>query len=363
MIQPGVTTECRYYNGIIAKPFLVECTFDVPKSGLLLSIEGEETLYLPFSDIVVRHREKSLLIICSRSNTGRVIEFNDALFIASFFQHNKALPREHLYDRFIHAGTAIHLLFAATILVFCAALYFYAIPFLAEKAVDLIPRSVDDQLGQTVSNSPDFGTEEDTALSVALNQFLHTLAPELNPRYHITGMKDDIVNAYALPDGSIIIHTGILKKMNRFEELAGVLSHEIAHVEHRHGMRLLSRNLSGYLLLTLVLNDVNGLITVFVDNAHQFQTLSYSRKFEKEADLSGLELLRKHHINPQGMIDLFKMLEKEQDIDIPEWMSSHPVSKERILYLQEQINQHPVNIKEHPQLESSFNTIKNKIKN
>ena len=53
------------------------------------------------------------------------------------------------------------------------------------------------------------------------------------------------------------------------------------------------------------------------------------------------------------------MLEKEQDIDIPEWMSSHPVSKERINYLQKQIKEHPVKIKEHQQLKSQFDNIKN----
>jgi predicted Zn-dependent protease len=60
--------------------------------------------------------------------------------------------------------------------------------------------------------APDFADNEDSTLSVQLNSFLYVMAPELDPRYHITVMNDDIVNAFALPDGSIIINTGILKK-------------------------------------------------------------------------------------------------------------------------------------------------------
>ncbi|MBK7967399.1 MAG: M48 family metalloprotease [Bacteroidetes bacterium] len=77
--------------------------------------------------------------------------------------------------------------------------------------MDLIPRSVDDQLGQTVSESPDFNDDADSALTVELNSFMRTMAPEIDARYHITVMNDDLVNAFALPDGSIIINTGILK--------------------------------------------------------------------------------------------------------------------------------------------------------
>ncbi len=352
-------TEVKYYNGVITKPFNAECSFDKTYDGLILTLEEEGVLHLPFSELTIKRREKSYLILSIQKSNSRIIEIKDAVFIDAFFHFNKSNSRENWYYRIVHAGTAFHLLLAASVLSLCAAIYFFVIPFLAEKAVDLIPRSVDDQIGQTVSESPDFADNEDSTLSVQLNSFLHVMAPELDSRYHITVMNDDIVNAFALPDGSIIINTGILKKMNRFEELAGVLSHEISHVEHRHGMRLLSRNVSGYLLLTLVLNDVNGLMTVFIDNAHQFHTLSYSRKFEKEADLSGLALLRNHNINPQGMIDLFKMLEKEHDIDIPEWMSSHPVSKERIQYLQKQIKEHPVKVKEHQQLKTQFDNIKN----
>ena len=188
------------------------------------------------------------------------------------------------------------------------------------------------------------------------------MAPELDPRYRITVINDEMVNAFALPDGRIMVYTGILRKMDKQEELAGVLSHEISHVEHRHSMRLLTRSLSGYLLLSLLLNDVNGIMTVLVDNAHNLQNLSYSRKFEEEADLSGLDLLRQHKIDPQGMVELFKILSKEHDIEIPGWLNSHPVSEDRIKYIREKIKQHPYTPVVHADLDTIFQQLKNQLK-
>jgi predicted Zn-dependent protease len=99
-------------------------------------------------------------------------------------------------------------------------------------------------------------------------------------------------------------------------------------------------------------------MTLLIDNAHNLQNLSYSRKFERQADLTGLALLQKHRIDPQGMVRLFELLSKEQEIEIPGWMSSHPVSKERIQYIREKITSSPYPVTRHPELQYLFNQIK-----
>jgi len=358
-----LSTQALFYNGVIAKPFVATCNLLKESQELILSIDEQGDMIFPFADLKLNHRDKNLLILGIKSKSNARIEVKDEMFIRTYLSADKNQLLSNWYSRFIHAKTYVHLFLAVAILAFCAALYFYAVPFLAEKAVDLIPRSIDDRLGATISNEPEFSEDADSLLSLELNHFLRIMAPELDSRYRIHVMHDDVINAFALPDGNIIINTGILQKMNRYEELAAVLSHEVAHVEHRHAMRLLSRNLSGYILLSLVLSDVNGILTVFIDNAHQFQAMSYSRKFEKEADLSGLQLLQAHHIDASGMIDLFKMLEKQHQINIPEWMSTHPISQERINYLSMKIKENPKPLQSHPDLKKSFASIKNAIKN
>jgi beta-barrel assembly-enhancing protease len=65
--------------------------------------------------------------------------------------------------------------------------------------------------------------------------------------------------------------------------------------------------------------------------------MRFSRGLEKDADLNGLEILRNNKINQNGMVGLMKKLKKEEDDagleDIPAYLSTHPLGKERIKYI------------------------------
>jgi len=353
----------RFYNGVSAKAFEANCSIQAETQELILETEDEPRLRFHFRDLRINHREKDLIILATTGTTRRIIEIRNPNFVAEYMLYNKSQDGNIWFHRLLQAGLAAHIAIAIGVLAFCAGLYFYVVPALAEKAVDFIPLSVDERLGAGFTPEERYSGENDSLLSIELNGFLREMAPELDSRYRITAISDDQVNAFALPDGRMMIYTGLLEKMDQQEELAAVMAHEIAHVTHRHSMRLLCRNLSGYLLLTLILNDVNGLMTIFIDNAHQLQNLSYSRKFEREADLSGLALLEKHRIHPNGMISLFRILEKENDISIPGWMSTHPVSSERIDYLQHKIKTSPYPGVQRTDLEERFSNIKELLTN
>ncbi|MBL7922779.1 MAG: M48 family metallopeptidase [Bacteroidia bacterium] len=353
-----VKTAARYFNGVSARPFESLCSLSEASQVLVLEPEGEAPLTFSFRQLHINHLEKEVLVLASDGPNRRIIEIRNAPFIAAYLRVNRRTRWQSWRHWFVQTGTGVHLLLALAILAFCAVLYFFAVPALAEKAVDFIPRSVDEKLGASFPGATAETEEGDSLLRLELNRFLRRMAPELDSRYRITVINEEQVNAFALPDGRIMVYSGILKKMHAPGELAGLLAHEVAHVEHRHSMRLLCRNLSGYLLLTLVLNDVNGLLTLFADNAQRLQQLRYSRNFEREADLSGLALLRKQQIGPEGMLSLFRILQKEEGLQVPGWMSTHPVSAERIQYLQEKIREKPYPVKQHPDLEDSFKRIR-----
>ena len=71
-------------------------------------------------------------------------------------------------------------------------------------------------------------------------------------------INSETVNAFALPDGNVVVFTGIIDLMDDYDELAGLIGHEVAHVNNRHSMRMMCRNLAGYIFLSAVLSDVNG---------------------------------------------------------------------------------------------------------
>lgn len=147
--------------------------------------------------------------------------------------------------------------------------------------------------------------------------------------------------------------------MESSDELVALLGHEASHVNHRHSIKMLCRNLAGYMVVSLLFSDVNGVMAVLADNAQQLHSLSYSRGFEQEADEQGLKILMDNKINPNGMVNLFEQLEKESKISIPKIISSHPLTKERKEYMQKIISETVYEVKQNDKLDSIFEHIKN----
>ena len=72
--------------------------------------------------------------------------------------------------------------------------------------------------------------------------------------------------------------------MKSYDQLVALLGHEVSHVNNRHSIKILTRNLAGYMMISLVFSDLNGIMSVLAENAQQLRSLSYSREFEEEAD-------------------------------------------------------------------------------
>ena len=110
-----------------------------------------------------------------------------------------------------------------------------------------------------------------------------------------------------------MIYSGILEMIEEEDELAALLAHEVSHINGRHSLRTISRDLSTYLLLSILTGDVGGFSSVIIENSNLISSLSFSRSLEKEADLDGIKLMINADINPQGMVELFKRFENLGD--------------------------------------------------
>lgn len=111
------------------------------------------------------------------------------------------------------------------------------------------------------------------------------------------------------------------------------------------------------LFVTLLFGKSSGLATLVIGQANQLRTLSYSRSLEKEADLEGYKLLRERGIDPGGYDRLFKHLkDSSPGTEIPEMISSHPDTDNRMQYIREAARGQVV--KEDPQLRSIFAQLK-----
>lgn len=262
-----------------------------------------------------------------------------------------------LYNGLIGAGIKVHLLIIAFILSCIIFANFYVLPNVAEKCVFLIPTSYDNQIGESFYNQFIDYQDIDSSKTVILNKFNSILnVKDVNTK--ITVVNAPEINAFALPSGHIIIYTGIIDVMDSYQELAALIGHETAHVANRHSIKMMCRNLSTYLFISAVLSDINGIMSIIAENINQLQSLSYSRSIEHEADVYGLNLLVEQKINPNGMTDLFESLQSDASIYMPEFLSSHPVTDDRILFANEfsANNKGPYEI--NPALKSLFNKLK-----
>ena len=226
---------------------------------------------------------------------------------------------------------AVALGFAALV----ALSYFFVLPPLAEFAAGHMPIKMEEELGDRVYEQMMESASINQAQTKEANEFwraLHVQSPYL---INITVIHEKIPNAFALPGGQIIVYDGIIKEMKDYDEFAALLAHEYTHAYLRHSVRSLSRNLAGYIFVSLLLNDASGTIAVLATNGNKLKELSFSRELEHQTDAGGYKLLQSKNINPNGMLKLFATLKGvEGNMTIPRFISTHPLTSERMDYIE-----------------------------
>lgn len=149
------------------------------------------------------------------------------------------------------------------------------------------------------------------------------------------------VNAFALPGGPIFFYTGLLDRMKTEDELAGILGHEIVHIRNQHWASAYADNLKRRLGLLILLSSV-GANENILNAADMLDSvlvgLPYSRRHETEADRVGYDMMVAAGFNPQGLVDVFSMLdEASRGSRPPEFLSTHPDTGRRVKVLRERI--------------------------
>jgi beta-barrel assembly-enhancing protease len=152
-------------------------------------------------------------------------------------------------------------------------------------------------------------------------------------RFHV--VEDGTLNAFAMPGGIIVVHSGLIAATESPEQLAGVLAHEVQHVELRHSVQGMVKNLGLQAVWLLATGDLGS--TLAGQAALQLTSLKFSRDAEQQADERGFDSLVAAGIDPTGMPEFFKTL-REKAGDAPAgFLSSHPLSEDRQALLQERL--------------------------
>jgi Zn-dependent protease with chaperone function len=233
------------------------------------------------------------------------------------------LPPKERYGRWIdRIGLAPAL--AAGLLISAALIFLGARS--PEWLAPLVPQAWEDRYGDALVG--DFGGR--FCNTPAGSRALSSLAARLGPdaaSLNIRVVNIKMVNAAALPGGNIVLFQGLLDEAEGPDEVAGVLAHEVAHVENRHVTETMIRHMGFGLLLSAFGGPVGG-------NIETVLSAGYSRGAETEADEGAIEALRRAGISPLATAGFFARLGRVEASlgrvgEGLAYLSTHPVSKER----------------------------------
>jgi len=138
-------------------------------------------------------------------------------------------------------------------------------------------------------------------------------------------------NAFALPGGQLIVTDQLINMATTADELAGVMAHEISHVDRRHGMRTLLQATALPLMLIWIAGDMDGAADLLINSPTLLLNASYSRDFEREADQSGTKLAARAGYDPRALATILNKMTEDcgENCKGNSFYSSHPPTAER----------------------------------
>jgi predicted Zn-dependent protease len=170
--------------------------------------------------------------------------------------------------------------------------------------------------------------------------------PETFGGYHFLILDSDEINAFAASGGLIFVTRGILKCCRSEDALAAVLAHEIGHIQYRHGLQAIKKSRITTALTTLAAEGAKAfggeqlatLTNAFEGSIKDITTTminnGYSRTFEREADNAAVTILKRVGYNPNGLVDMLKVMQQRLKPGGLDFAKTHPSPNSRIKDIQ-----------------------------
>ena len=153
--------------------------------------------------------------------------------------------------------------------------------------------------------------------------------PQFRYTFQVVDRRD--INAFALPGGPIFLNRGMLDAARNDGEVAGVIAHELSHVALRHataqatkGQKFQFGALAGQILGSVVGGRTGAVFAQGSQIGIGTYFLKYSREYEREADLLGVQIMARAGYDPRDMANMFQTIARRSGNGGPEWLSDHP---------------------------------------
>lgn len=307
-----------------------------PGDALRLVLQVDDRLdEVPFADCVVDVAVGSGVRRVELPG-GATLEVPDGAAWDAMLAAHGAERRGRVLGSVERRWTAALAALALTVIAVWASIQ-YGIPALVERGVHLIPAELDARIGASGLEILD---EQLFAASTLPVERQHELRASFERVAGDLGLRDRVrlefrrgqvagANAFALPDGIVIVTDELVALARHDDELRAVFAHEIGHVHHRHAMRaLLSSSLSTLITLA-VLGDVSSATTLVASVPTTLMHAAFSRDFEREADVMARAWLEGSRVPHGRLDDLLRRLEQQGDRGWS-YLSTHPPLDERL---------------------------------
>ena len=171
-------------------------------------------------------------------------------------------------------------------------------------------------------------------------------------RYYFKVVDAPEINAFALPGGYIYVNLGLIKAAETESELAGVIGHEIGHVEERHGGKKLTRLIGIGALVEFISGEGEQslgrkIAGYFAGWGGGLVALKYGREAERESDKFAIQCLLNAGVHPEGLASFFETLlelHKSQPSGVKVWFSTHPPTQSRVDFVRSEVAKLPSTI-------------------
>jgi len=321
----------RFYDGLSPRAHDVRASLDGPMLRLA-DAQGQEIARWAAMDLFLPPQDKSLpeAYIASRAVPHARLLVGDREALLALAAQLPSLA--WLRKRGSHGGRrAVTVLAAiAIVAVLLVGVMLWRGP---EILAPFVPQSwqarVGDQIVAAITNSDRRCTNpQGMAVLDDLVDRLHA-ASGYRGRIVVQVVDSEVINAFAVPGGRIVVFRGLLDNAETPDEVAAVLAHEMGHVVHNHPIRALLRQLGLTALQRLAFGSYGDSFDTAASLGQTMLALRNGRDAEREADATAIAMLERAGLKANGLNAFFALMEDRTGGADFGWLSTHPALQER----------------------------------
>lgn len=226
-------------------------------------------------------------------------------------------------------------------------LLYKVVPNIAVYSVDIMPKSMVERMGEqslyviekAALEPTEIADKQQAKLQLHWAQMLDSLRLDADT-YRLSIYKSDYLgaNAFALPHGRVVVTDELIALLkDKPQALQAIMLHEIGHVQHQHGIRMVAQSASTAIVLAVIFADLEGVAEIVLGSGSVFLQQAFSRDMERQADHFAITQLERLGYSSNDFADAIEALQQSVESAPSEtgsswlkYLSTHPSSQERI---------------------------------